>query len=160
VTCSTSEDMHLTVTMRQSLPSRQRHVRYYRFAQEALRRKTTTCSYSISFSCVPKSALPRSPLLADLNTCDPEGRLRLPFSSRTWEAWLADDPTELGQDFEQMLQLLKVRDDTKGDMHTCRSQCKARKSSTLLCTPSSCRLHVTYTSPSPRYRSDNSSSLQ
>jgi hypothetical protein len=41
---------------------------------------------------VPASALSRSKLLIDIYSGDPEGCAIVPCDSRTWTAWLADDP--------------------------------------------------------------------
>jgi hypothetical protein len=38
-------------------------------------------------------AVSRSPLLLDVHTLDPEGCAELPCDSRTWEAWVANEPT-------------------------------------------------------------------
>lgn len=42
---------------------------------------------------VPDAALSRSPLLSDINALDPEGCAELPCDSRTWKAWVEDEPT-------------------------------------------------------------------
>jgi hypothetical protein len=41
---------------------------------------------------VQKSDLSRSPLLSDMHSVDPEGRVELQFGSSIWKVWVANDP--------------------------------------------------------------------
>jgi hypothetical protein len=40
-------------------------------------------------------ALSRSPLLSDIHSLDPVACAELPCDSRTWEAWVADEPSRI-----------------------------------------------------------------
>jgi hypothetical protein len=57
-----------------------------------------------------QSALSRSRLLADMHRVEPEACVRIPFDTRTWTAWLTDDPSRTtADDMELMLSVIMVR---------------------------------------------------
>jgi hypothetical protein len=57
---------------------------------------------------VSEHALLRSPLLAEIYSLHPEGLVRLPCDSRTWEAWHLGDTATI-HDATMMLAVLEVR---------------------------------------------------
>lgn len=57
-----------------------------------------------------QSVLSRSARLADMHRVDPDGCVPLPCDSRTWIAWLTNDPSRMtADDMELMLDVLRVR---------------------------------------------------
>jgi hypothetical protein len=59
---------------------------------------------------VCSNALSRSPLLADIHQVDADGSVSVPCHSKTWTAWLTDDPSGLPPDAaELMLDVIRVR---------------------------------------------------
>jgi hypothetical protein len=57
---------------------------------------------------VSDHALLRSLLLAEIHSLDPEGFIRLPCDSRTWEAWHLGDTATM-HEVTMMLAVLEVR---------------------------------------------------
>lgn len=66
------------------------------------------CSVDNVEFTVSDHALLRSLLLAELHSLDPEGLIRLPCDSRTWEAWHLGDTATI-HDATMMLAVLEVR---------------------------------------------------
>jgi hypothetical protein len=59
---------------------------------------------------VCSNALSRSALLADMHQVDADGWVPVPCRSKTWTAWLTDDPSGLSPDTaELMLDVIRVR---------------------------------------------------
>jgi hypothetical protein len=59
---------------------------------------------------VDQSALLRSAVLSVMHKVDPEGCARLPCDTKTWRAWLTDDPSPMTTDtMELFVSVLKVR---------------------------------------------------
>jgi hypothetical protein len=56
---------------------------------------------------VCSKALSRSPLLADMHEIQADRRVRLPCDTKTWTAWLSDDPS--GLPAELVLDVIRVR---------------------------------------------------
>jgi hypothetical protein len=72
---------------------------------------TSTSLQSISDEkLVPRSALSRSALLAEIHQVDPEGCVHVPCDSKTWTAWLTDRPSQMtSSEMELMLDVMRVR---------------------------------------------------
>jgi hypothetical protein len=69
----------------------------------------------------PQSVLSRSARLADMHRIDPEGCVCLPCNTRTWTAWLTDDPSRMTADnMGLMLDVIKVR--SSYTLGRCRSE--------------------------------------
>jgi hypothetical protein len=59
---------------------------------------------------VSQSALSRSARLADMHRVDPGGCVRIPCDTRTWTAWLRDDPSQItAGTMDLMLSVIMVR---------------------------------------------------
>jgi hypothetical protein len=59
---------------------------------------------------VDQSALLRSAVLSVMHKVDPEGCARLPCDTKTWRAWLTDDPPPMTTDtMELFVSVIKVR---------------------------------------------------
>jgi hypothetical protein len=57
-----------------------------------------------------QAALSRSVFLADMRLVDSEACIRVPCVTRTWTAWLTNDPSRMTVDnLELMLDVIKVR---------------------------------------------------
>jgi hypothetical protein len=68
-----------------------------------------------------QSVLSRSARLADMHRIDPEGCVCLPCNTRTWTAWLTDDPSRMTADkMGLMLDVIKVR--SSYTLGRCRSE--------------------------------------
>jgi hypothetical protein len=69
-----------------------------------------TCEDQSEFFLVTQDALSRSARLADLHKVEPEGCVSIPFDTRTWTAWLTDDPSrKTADDMVLMLRVITVR---------------------------------------------------
>jgi hypothetical protein len=61
-------------------------------------------------SIVDQSALLRSAVLSDMHQVDPEGCVRLPCDTKTWRAWLTDDPSPMtAETIDLFVSVIKVR---------------------------------------------------
>jgi hypothetical protein len=61
-------------------------------------------------SIADQSTLLRSAVLSDMHQVDPEGCVCMPCDTKTWRAWLTDDPSRMTADtMELMLSVVKVR---------------------------------------------------
>jgi hypothetical protein len=61
-------------------------------------------------SIADQSVLLRSAVLSDMHQLDPEGCVRMPCDTKTWRAWLTDDPSRMTKDtMEMFVSVLKVR---------------------------------------------------
>jgi hypothetical protein len=61
-------------------------------------------------SIADQSALLRSAVLSDMHQVDPEGCVHVPCDTKTWRAWLIDDPSRMTADtMELLVSVIKVR---------------------------------------------------
>jgi hypothetical protein len=66
--------------------------------------------YTCEDQLVTQGALSRSSRLADMNKVDPEGCVRIPCDTKTWTAWLTDDPSRMtAYNMELILSVITVR---------------------------------------------------
>jgi hypothetical protein len=71
---------------------------------------STEMQMSCEYQLVTQSALSRSARLSDMHRVDPEGGVRVPCDTRTWTAWLADDPSQMTADnMELIFDVIKVQ---------------------------------------------------
>jgi hypothetical protein len=69
-------------------------------------KKQNICEHELA----TQSVLSRSARLADMYRVDPEGCVSIPCNSRTWTAWLTDDPSRMTADnMELVLSVIRVR---------------------------------------------------
>jgi hypothetical protein len=61
-------------------------------------------------SIVDQSALLRSAVLSDMHHVHPEGCVHMPCDTKTWRAWLTDDPSRMTADTMVLfVSVIKVR---------------------------------------------------
>jgi hypothetical protein len=61
-------------------------------------------------SIADQSVLLRSAVLLDMHRVDPEGCVCIPCDTKTWRAWLTDDPSRMTADaMDLFISVIKVR---------------------------------------------------
>jgi hypothetical protein len=67
-----------------------------------------------------QSVLLRSAVLSDMHQVDPEGCVRMPCDTKTWRAWLTDDPSRMTADTMKLfVSVVKVRPVYSRDLDAC-----------------------------------------